>query len=235
MQLFFDPEFSPANTVLNAEESKHCIRVLRHVNGDEITILNGHGTLFTAQIIDANPKACKLEILNQTMENERPFCLHMVVAPTKNIDRFEWFLEKATEIGIEQITPIICEHSERKIIKPERLEKVIIAATKQSLKSYKPILNPIISFKDFIANDNSNTHKFIAHCYNTPKELLKDSYSTNTNVTILIGPEGDFSEEEVKRAMENGFIPVSLGKSRLRTETAAIMGCATINLINQID
>ncbi len=235
MQLFFDPEFSPTNTVLNPEESKHCIRVLRHNKGDEITILNGNGTLFTAQIIDANPKACKLEILNQTIESERPFSLHMVVAPTKNIDRFEWFLEKATEIGIEQITPIICEHSERKIIKPERLEKVIIAATKQSLKSYKPILNPIISFKDFIAKDYSNMHQFIAHCYNSPKELLKNSYSTNTNVIILIGPEGDFSEEEVKRAIENGFAPVSLGKARLRTETAAIMACTTINLINQMD
>lgn len=235
MQLFFDPNFASHNNTLNPEESKHCIRVLRHKNGDEISILNGKGAIYTTKIIEANPKACKLEIINEELENIRPFNLHIAVAPTKNIDRFEWFLEKATEIGIEQITPILCQHSERKIIKPERLEKVIIAATKQSLKSYKPILNPIVSFNELVERYKNNTNNYIAHCYNSPKELLKTAYPPNNNTLILIGPEGDFSENEVENAIRNNFSAISLGHARLRTETAAVMGCATINLINLND
>ncbi len=236
MQLFFDVNFSAENPILNTEESKHCVRVLRHTIGDEISILNGSGAIFTAKIIDANPKACKLSIIDSKIDEERPFNIHMVVAPTKNIDRFEWFLEKATEIGIEQITPIICDHSERKVIKPERLEKVLISATKQSLKSFKPVLNPLIKFKEFIKDQqNTSYNKFIAHCYDTNKTLLKECYKENTNAIILIGPEGDFSEEEVKLATANNFHEISLGKARLRTETAALMACATVNFINLKD
>ncbi|MCW3788652.1 16S rRNA (uracil(1498)-N(3))-methyltransferase [Plebeiibacterium sediminum] len=236
MQLFFDDKFSAENPILNTEESKHCVRVLRHTNGDEISILNGSGTIFTAKITDANPKACKLDIIDAKIDKERSFSIHMVVAPTKNIDRFEWFLEKATEIGVEQITPIICDHSERKVIKPERLEKVLISATKQSLKSYKPVLNPLVKFKDFIKDqENSSDNKFIAHCYDSSKTLLKECYKQNTDAIILIGPEGDFSEEEVKLATANNFQAISLGKARLRTETAALMACATVNFINLTD
>ncbi len=236
MHLFFDESFSDKNPILNQEESKHCVRVLRHVNGDRVTILNGSGSVFTAEIIDANPKSCKFEIVDHKIDSTREFNLHIAVAPTKNIDRLEWFMEKATEIGIEQITPIICDHSERKVIKPERLEKVLISATKQSLKSYKPILNPLIDFNSFIQQHNNLlVDKFIAHCYDSPKSLLKNCYTPNANSIILIGPEGDFSEKEVALALNNNFKEISLGKSRLRTETAALMACATVNLINLKD
>ncbi len=236
MHLFFDENFSDNNPVLNQDESKHCVRVLRHTTGDTISILNGKGSVYAAEINDANPKSCKLSIVDHKIEERRPFNLHIAVAPTKNIDRLEWFLEKATEIGIEQITPLICDHSERKVIKPERLEKVLIAATKQSLKAYKPTLNPLTKFDTFIKNQKiTDTDKFIAHCYDSPKTLLKECYSQNSNSIILIGPEGDFSEREVKEAINNNFKEISLGKSRLRTETAALMACATVNLINLID
>ncbi|MCW3806237.1 16S rRNA (uracil(1498)-N(3))-methyltransferase [Plebeiibacterium marinum] len=236
MQLFFDTDFSAKQPTLNLEESKHCIKVLRHRNGDEISVLNGNGTIYTATITDANPKACRLEITEEKTEEKRPFRIHMAVAPTKNIDRFEWFLEKATEIGIEEITPIICDHSERKVIKPERLNKILVSATKQSLKHYLPQLNAVTSFKDFISNNkNTNSNKYIAHCQNHPKTLLKNSYKNNEDVLILIGPEGDFSIEEIKEATENNFNEISLGKARLRTETAALMACATINFINLTD
>ncbi len=236
MHLFFDENFSDKNPFLNQEESKHCIRVLRHTNGDHITVLNGNGSVYNAKITDANPKSCKLSIVDFKIEEKRIFNLHIAVAPTKNIDRFEWFLEKATEIGIDQITPIICDHSERKVIKPERLEKILVSATKQSLKSYKPILNPLTDFNSFIKQYNhSSINKFIAHCYDSPKNLLKKCYSQNSNAMVLIGPEGDFSENEVALAINNNYNAISLGKSRLRTETAALMACATMNLINLQD
>ncbi|TLX78323.1 16S rRNA (uracil(1498)-N(3))-methyltransferase [Labilibacter sediminis] len=233
MHLFFEPNFSTNGNTLSPEESKHCVRVLRRKQGDAIHIMDGNGNFYTAEIIDANPKKCTLNITETQTETPRPFSLHMAVAPTKNIDRFEWFLEKATEIGIEQITPILCEHSERKVIKPERLEKVITAAAKQSLKAYRPILHPMISFKEFIKKQSKNL--YIAHCHNSNKELFKKCYPENSDVTILIGPEGDFSLAEVQLATDNNAKEISLGKARLRTETAALMGCATVNLINQAD
>ncbi len=236
MQLFFDVNFSADNPVLSPDESKHCVRVLRHKKGDIVSILDGCGSIYTAKITDANPKLCKVSILDCKIDDQREFGIHMAVAPTKNIDRFEWFLEKATEIGIEEITPIICDHSERKIIKPERLEKVLISATKQSLKSYKPTLNSLTDFKSFIKNcHNTKTPKYIAHCFDTAKSLFKDCYVKNTDAIILIGPEGDFSEKEVEIAVENNFKEISLGKARLRTETAALIGCATVNFINLTD
>ena len=216
------------------DESKHCVRVLRHQTGDKISVMDGKGSHFTAEIIDANPKKCRLDIIDKTTVAPRSFAIHMAVAPTKNIDRFEWFLEKATEIGVEEITPILCEHSERKVIKQERLEKVIVSAAKQSLKAYVPKLNPLIKFEDFI-NKLPEGNAFIAHCEEQHKDLLKNAYPPNTNAVILIGPEGDFSPAEIGRALENNCKPISLGKERLRTETAALMSCATINFINQID
>ncbi len=234
MQLFYDPDFHLNNFTLNAVESKHCIKVLRHSKGDKISVLNGNGSIYSAEITDANPKACKLAIIKEIKEERRNYSLHIAVAPTKNIDRFEWFLEKSTEIGIEQITPIICEHSERKVIKPERLEKIITAATKQSLKAYRPILNPVICYSDFIEKEFTDDNKYIAHCSDSPKELLNICYQPNTNALILIGPEGDFSLSEIEKALKKDYVAISLGKARLRTETAAIMGCATFNIMNQI-
>lgn len=235
MHLFYEPEFLTNGNILSPDESKHCVRVLRHKQGDTISVMNGKGAICNAEIVEANPKKCVLHIRETSLSKPRPFTIHMAVAPTKNTDRFEWFLEKATEIGIDEITPILCEHSERKIIKTERLEKVIVAAAKQSLKAFMPKLNEAKSFKEFIALANKPTSCFIAHCEETPKELLKKAYKLNSDTLILIGPEGDFSGEEIKMAQENGCFAISLGKERLRTETAALMACATINLINQQD
>lgn len=232
MHLFYEPEFLTNGNILSPDESKHCVRVLRHQQGDTISVMNGKGAVCTAEITEANPKKCVLCIRETNNTEPRPFWIHMAVAPTKNIDRFEWFLEKATEIGIDEITPILCEHSERKVIKTERLEKVMVSAAKQSLKAFMPKLNEAISFKDFIASANKSASCYIAHCEDTPKELLKKAYIPNSNTLILIGPEGDFSGNEIQMAQENGYAAISLGKERLRTETAALMACATINIIN---
>ncbi len=232
MQLFYCPELSGEFHTLNEEESKHIVRVLRLEIGDHIHLTDGKGSLFQAEITDDHPKRCSIQIIaSKTEYGKRNFHLHMAVAPTKNISRYEWFLEKATEIGINKITPVICEHSERKEVKIPRLEKVIISAVKQSLKAYVPELDEATRFKDFIKQDFDG-EKFIAYCEGNPK-ALKDLYTSKTNAIILIGPEGDLSPEEVKLAEENGFVPVNLGTSRLRTETAAIVACHTINLQNQ--
>ncbi len=236
MQLFYEPDFESNGYHLGFDESKHCVKVLRHKNGDQVTVMNGQGKIFQCQIIDANSKKCALEVLETNSYNKREFSIHMAVAPTKNMDRFEWFLEKATEIGIEEITPIICDHSERKIIKPERLIKVIVSASKQSLKSYIPKLNEAVNFKEFISVHKSNNQSsYIAHCAEGSKKLLKNIYNINSDVTILIGPEGDFSTLEIELASQHNYEAISLGKERLRTETAALMSCATINFINQVD
>ncbi len=234
MQLFFDPAFKQNQYTLNGEESKHCIKVLRHKIGDTINVLDGKGTIYKGTIKNASPKACEIENVIEEFESKRNYQIKMAVAPTKNIERFELVLEKATEIGIDEITPILCTHSERKVIKPERLEKILISATKQSLKSYKPQLNPLTTFSDFIEQIPNNTG-LIAHCYPTEKKLLKASYIPQTDVWILIGPEGDFSEEEVTLALKHGIKAISLGKERLRTETAAIVACTTVNIMNQTE
>lgn len=232
MHLFYTPDLKDNLYTLNEIESKHCIRVLRLNIDDQIQLIDGKGGFFTAKIIDSNPKKCIVEIINTKTEfGKRNHYLHIAIAPTKNIDRFEWFLEKATEIGIDEITPIICEHSERKTIKPERLEKIITSAIKQSIKAYKPKLNDLIKYKDFI-HENTDCVKYIAHCEENEKTLLKECYTKQKNVVILIGPEGDFSPEEIELAKQNKYTEISLGESRLRTETAGVVACHTINLIN---
>ncbi|WP_075602513.1 16S rRNA (uracil(1498)-N(3))-methyltransferase [Saccharicrinis aurantiacus] len=231
MQLFYEPNILDTHT-LNPIDSKHCVRVLRHTVGDQISVMDGIGNWFNCEIIEDNPKKCKVSILSKKEDNPRKSALHIAVAPTKNIDRLEWFLEKATEMGIEQITPILCEHSERKIIKPERLEKVIISAMKQSLKAYKPILNQLTPFKAFIAKNSNADNSFIAHCNGGTKDILKSVYPKGENTTIMIGPEGDFSVSEVELALKSNFRAISLGEARLRTETAALMTCATFNITN---
>ena len=231
MQLFYTPEIQGTDFYLDETESKHAVRVLRLANGDIIQLIDGRGNFFEAQITEAHPKKCRITITKTVTEfGKRNHYLHLAVAPTKNIDRFEWFLEKATEIGIDEITPILCEHSERKVIKNERLEKVIISAMKQSLKAYLPKLNPLTPFNDLINAEFAGT-KFIAHCYKQDKRELKNELTKSSSMLVLIGPEGDFSEEEVKLAIGKQFIPVGLGESRLRTETAAVVACHTVNLM----
>jgi 16S rRNA (uracil1498-N3)-methyltransferase len=233
MQLFYTPDITTDNYTLDEQESKHCIRVLRMRIGDKMHLTNGKGSMFQAAITDANPKACQLKIVETIHDFEkRNYWLHIAIAPTKNIERIEWFLEKATEIGVDEITPIITEHSERQQIKPERLERIVIAAMKQSVKAYKPTINQAVSFNNFIKANRINTSAYIAHCIDTQKKHLKDVYVPNTNAVICIGPEGDFSKEEVNTALSNGCIPISLGNSRLRTETAGVVACHTISIVN---
>jgi 16S rRNA (uracil1498-N3)-methyltransferase len=233
MQLFYTPGLNSNEYTLDEQESKHCIKVLRMHNGDELNLIDGIGNLYTAAIINDNYKACKLRIIDIKKEFEkRDYWLHIAIAPTKNIERFEWFLEKATEIGIDEITPIISEKSERKQVNNERLERIIISAMKQSIKAYKPKLNEAISFKNFISVKDNSKSKFIAHCIDSEKQELKNIYKKTGNAIVLIGPEGDFSQNEVNTAVNNAYSPVSLGNSRLRTETAGVVACHTINLLN---
>ena len=233
MYLFYQDNLQNNISSLNEEESKHCSRVLRLSKGDTIYIIDGQGTFCEAVISQSNIKMCVYEITKRiTGYGKREFNLNIAIAPTKNIERFEWFLEKATEIGIDQITPLICRYSERKEIKQERLEKVIISAMKQSQKAFLPKLTTIIKFVDFL-NIPFDGKKYIAHCMKGEKTQLKDVITKGENSLICIGPEGDFSPEEVEKAIVKGFIPVSLGDSRLRTETAGLVACHTVNLINQ--
>jgi 16S rRNA (uracil1498-N3)-methyltransferase len=233
MHLFYTPDLNGNTYTLAEEESKHAVRVLRLQPGDVIQLIDGKGNFSNAKITDAHPKRCLVEIVDTQSEyGRRKSWLHIAVAPTKNIDRLEWFLEKATEIGIDEITPILCEHSERKVIKDERLEKVIVSAMKQSLKAYLPKLNPLTPLSELLDTD-FNGKKFVAHCYEQDKRLLKNEVPGSLSNLVLIGPEGDFSEREVSEAMARGFIPVSLGESRLRTETAALVACHTCHLLNE--
>lgn len=218
--------------VLQPEESKHVIKVLRMNRGDEVTLTDGIGTYYDAEIFDANPKHCNLQITAKRSIKPASFKIHMAVAPTKNINRFEWFLEKATEIGVSEITPLICVNSERTIVKTERLNKVIIAAMKQSKQAWKPILNEPEKLYQFLDQKFSG-QRFIPWISDTPPKHLGKVYQKKQDCVILIGPEGDFTLEEIATAGDAGFIPVSLGPNRLRTETAALAACHTINLINQ--
>lgn len=229
--IFFTPDI-PSNVELPAEEALHCIKVLRKKEGDEILLTDGKGFFYDAEIMQANPKHCIVNIL-RTIEQPKgwDFNLQIAFAPTKNIDRIEWFAEKATEIGIDRLSPILCRHSERKEIKAQRIEKILVSAMKQSQKALLPQLDEIQSFPAFIEQEYDG-QKFIAHCYPQEKVLLKDIYKKGGNALILIGPEGDFSEEEVKMAIGHGFKPISLGDSRLRTETAALVACHTLHVLN---
>ena len=233
MQLFYNPNLdgSSKGFSLNAEESKHIVKVLRKKEGDQLHITNGKGTIFTVKLIAADSKKCKVEIVSSKKKHPKKHWLHMAVAPTKMNDRYEWFLEKATEIGVNEITPIICSRSERKVIKAERMEKVIASAMKQSLRAYMPKLNEPISLEKFLAKENKGL-LFIAHCEDEEKLELKRRVAPDKDLTILVGPEGDFSSKEIDMAYEKGYLPVSLGQNRLRTETAAIVACTVVNVIN---
>jgi 16S rRNA (uracil1498-N3)-methyltransferase len=231
MSLFYVPTLSTAH-ILPEEESQHAIKVLRLQVGAIITIVDGVGGFYTAKIINPHPKHSAFEITETIAEyGKRDYKLHIAIAPTKNIERLEWFIEKATEIGIDEITPILCRFSERKIIKADRLEKIIVSAAKQSIKAYFPKLNPLCTF-DELMKKHLTGQKFIAHCYEEDKKLLKSEIQKSSDMMILIGPEGDFSKEEVQKAISAGFIPVSLGNSRLRTETAGVVASCTVAVIN---
>ncbi len=234
MNMFYEPDLEENMAVLSQDESHHCVRVLRMKEGEQMLITNGRGMLCEARLVKADPKACLVEITH-VLHNygKRPYKLHIALAPTKSINRFEWFLEKATECGIDVIIPLLCEYSERKIIKPARLEKHIVSAMKQSCRAYMPVLKPLTKFSDLINNTRTGDH-FIAHCGKGDKQRLFDVCTPGTDVIIIMGPEGDFSEEEILLACSKGFKAISLGKHRLRTETAAIAACIQVNTINQL-
>lgn len=234
MQLFYNPEINTKTETFffDREESKHIIKVMRKKSNDILFVTNGLGFLFKTEITLASDSKCTVKIVSFEQQDKPKYQLHLAVAPTKMNDRYEWFLEKATEIGISEITPIICDHSERKFIKTDRFEKILQSAMKQSLHYHLPKLNEAVAFKDFIKTKNDGL-TFIAHCEETDKKSLKEMLKPNENVTILIGPEGDFSEKEIKTALEQNYIPVSLGNTRLRTETAAIVACHSVVFANE--
>lgn len=233
MHLFYTPDIQGTEHVLSEPESKHAVQVLRLAKNDLIRLVDGKGNFFEVRITDDHPKHCRVKVVSATHAfGKRSHYLHMAVAPTKNIDRFEWFLEKAVEIGIDEITPVICERSERKSLNAERMEKILISAMKQSVKAYLPRFHAPAPLSAVLTAPFEGK-KFIAHCYNQPKQKLKDQIAHSPANLILIGPEGDFSEHEIALALKEGFIPVELGKSRLRTETAALVACHTANLLNE--
>lgn len=233
MQLFYTPDIEVSGYIFNKEESRHIVRVLRKTTGDTVHHTDGKGNIFYSAITSANDKACEVKV-NKTLGKygKRNFHLTIAIAPTKNISRFEWFLEKATEIGIDDILPFFSFHSERKSLNPDRLEKIIIAAMKQSVKAYKPDLKNILPFKEILKMPFDG-RKLIAYVDTNITADPGSEYRPGENALILIGPEGDFSKEEVNLAIEEGFVPINLGKSRLRTETAGIVACTWINILNR--
>lgn len=233
MQLFFNPDIATDGTFsFDKEESRHIVRVLRKQSGDILHVTNGKGTMFRVEITMASDNKCSVKVVGSEDIPRRKYRLHLAVAPTKMNDRYEWFLEKATEIGIDEITPLICDHSERKVVKKERFEKIVLSAMKQSAQAYLPIVNEAVDFKSFIKSDFNGT-KMIAHCVPSDKKSLKDVVRPNADVMMLIGPEGDFSDQEIELALKSSFIPVTLGETRLRTETAAVVACHSVAFINQ--
>ena len=232
MHVFYAPDIQ-TNPELPEEEAVHAIRVLRLQTGDEVTLTDGKGNFYRAEISTATHKHCLVNV--QKTLPQAPLWeghLHIAMAPTKNMDRTEWFAEKATEIGFDELTFLNCRYSERKVIKTERIHKILLSAIKQSLKARLPQLNEMTDFNRFIRQPFTG-QKFIAHCYEGEKQLLKDCLQRGEDALVLIGPEGDFSEEEVQEALVHGFRPISLGPSRLRTETAALVACHLMNLANQ--
>ena len=234
MQIFYVPDIDGKMCVLDRNESKHCIRVLRMGKGDRIRIVDGKGNLCEGIITDPDPEGCQAQIVSITSDFEkRSYRLHIAISPIKNPERFEWFVEKSVEIGIDEITPLICRNTEKSGIKRERLNNIIISAMKQSVKAFRPVLNESLTFNEFISSVNQGV-RMIAHCSQGSERLKMNLvYEKGRDAVILIGPEGDFSDEEIRLALENGYKPVDLGKSRLRTETAGIAACHSVYFINQ--
>ena len=255
MQLFYAPDIIPPHYVLSGEESRHAVKVLRLAAGDRLHITDGRGSLFVAEVVRPDPRGCEVRVVENLPEyGRRGYSLTMAVAPTKNSDRYEWFLEKATEVGVDTVIPIECANSERRVFKPERAAKVVASAMKQSLKAYLPALEPLTPVRELIQRPIEGV-KLIAHCRTdmdcftsfamteeraslrgcSPKQSripITKALPAATDALILIGPEGDFTAEEVALALKNGFIPISLGESRLRTETAALVAVTAAYLAN---
>jgi 16S rRNA (uracil1498-N3)-methyltransferase len=231
--IFYTPDIDGLQYTLNEEESTHAVRALRLKAGDLITLVDGRGSRYLARITETNHKQCKTEIVEHQAEyGKRPYRLHIGIAPTKNIDRFEWFIEKATEIGIDEITPLLCEHSERKQVNTERLQRVMIAAMKQSQKAYLPQLCKMVAFAEWLKTQNTE-HRYIAHCNESNRTLLQTAYQPKQDAVIAIGPEGDFSMKELTQALNDGFTGITLGESRLRTETAGVVVCHSLYFMNE--
>lgn len=232
MSLFYVPDIADS-WELSQEEAAHAIRVLRLQAGDKLDITDGAGSLYPTRVVSVQGKRCYVEPVEAVyVPKNWNGMLHIAIAPTKNMDRIEWFAEKATEIGLDELTFLNCRFSERKVVKPERVERIVVSAMKQSLKYRKPIVEDMVDFKKFIAAERKGA-KYIAHCYDSERVLLKDILVPGEDATVLIGPEGDFSPEEVELAIKAGYRPVSLGSSRLRTETAALVACHTFILKNE--
>ena len=234
MQLFYNADINSKTDIFffDREESKHIVKVMRKKAGDKLFVTNGLGQLFETEIVLGSDTKCSVKITDITTSEKAKYHLHLVVAPTKLNDRFEWFLEKSTEIGVHEITPIICERSERKFVKNYRFDKIILSAMKQSAQTFLPKLNEPIALKDFLKKEISG-QKFIAHCDDEQNVLLKNCAVPEKETTILIGPEGDFTTNEIQLASSQNYRSISLGKNRLRTETAAIVACHTIAIINE--
>ena len=233
MELFYSRDIAGGICRLDQDESGHCIKVLRHRSGDEINVIDGCGTLHRCRITSDSHKGVEAIVLESTDGwGSHPYRLHMAVCPTKNNDRYEWFVEKACEIGVDEISPVIGEHSERKIFKTARAEKILVSAAKQSLKASVPVVNEPVSVKDFIRSSSEGL-RMIAYCFedeNIPRRSIKEVLEgyDGSDITVMIGPEGDFSREEAELALASGFVPVHLGASRLRTETAALTAVAAV-------
>ena len=234
MEVFYSPEIKNGVCVLPEEESAHCVRVLRHREGDEIFVIDGLGTLYTCRLTDASPKAAVAQVLREEPDwGAHPYFLEMAVCPTKNIDRYEWFAEKATELGLDVIAPVIGDHSERKVFKSDRFRRILLAASKQSLKGAVPAVQEPVSVRQYIADAPADALKLICCCFEgeVPRTSINDVLDGDLQkIIILIGPEGDFSREEAALAVSRGFIPVHLGPSRLRTETAALTAVEAVYL-----
>jgi 16S rRNA (uracil1498-N3)-methyltransferase len=234
MQIFYLPGINGSKCVMDANESRHSIRVLRMTKGDKLKLVDGIGNLYEGLISDPDPAGCEITITGVTSNFEkRSYRLHIAISPLKNHDRFEWFVEKSVEIGVDEITPVICRNTEKPGIKKDRINNIIVSAMKQSLKAYRPVLNDPVPFVEFINSDPDGL-KMIGHCNPAYDRVKIDQiYKKNSDAVILIGPEGDFSEEELRLAFSAGFKPVHFGASRLRTETAGIAACHSVYFINQ--
>jgi 16S rRNA (uracil1498-N3)-methyltransferase len=235
MQLFYIPDVQGDLAFLKDEEAHHCVQVLRHKVGDRLHFTDGVGAMYEGVLVEATKKNSVLRIEKRVEQAPKNYHLHVAIAPTKQIERLEWFVEKATEIGIHAITPIYCQHSERKQLRMDRLEKVALSAAKQSLQAYVPKINADIAFSDFLkSTTNSQSQKMMGYCADgVPRIHLKNKYIAGQNALILIGPEGDFSEKEVQNALLHGFSAITLGENRLRTETAGVVACGVIGLMNE--
>ncbi|MCC9138230.1 16S rRNA (uracil(1498)-N(3))-methyltransferase [Pontibacter silvestris] len=234
MHLFYTPDIKSEFYTLKEEESRHCAKVLRLKQGDTVYLVDGVGGLYTAIIQDGHHKKCQLQVIDKQLEYGKvPYRAHIAVAPTKNTDRIEWFVEKAVEIGVNEISFLLCDHSERRQLRLDRLEKIAVSAMKQSQKGYLPLLHEMVPFHKFVQKCISE-HTFIAHLEEDATKGIKDYYKYGQPHCILVGPEGDFSSSEIKLAYDAGIRPVTLGQSRLRTETAALAACHTLQVLHDV-